>query len=78
MLGELDELINKFIDKFVLPLPLFIFHLPAWSGNAARSLSLKARLLANHRRVKDVDKRQAEMDAELRAVGVEPDDERIP
>jgi hypothetical protein len=78
MLGELDELINRFIDKFVLPLPLFIFHFPAWSGNAARSLSLKARVMANQKRVRDVQKRQAQMDAELRAVGVEPDDERIP
>ena len=74
----LDELINRFIEKFVLPLPLFLFHLPVWSVNAAKSVSLKARLIANQSRVKDVQKRQAEMDAELRALGVEPDDEQIP
>jgi hypothetical protein len=34
--------------------------------------------MANQKRVRDVQKRQAQMDAELRAVGVEPDDERIP
>ena len=62
MLDELDERINRFIDKFVLPLPWFIFHLPYI---AARGVQVRLT-------------RQSEIDAELPALGAEPDDDRTP
>ena len=38
MLDELDQRINKFIDKFVLPLPLVIFHLPYMAAKGVQGL----------------------------------------
>jgi hypothetical protein len=78
MLDELDELINKFIDKFILPLPWFIFHLPYIAAKGVQGFGLTIRVWFYRRQTNLIQQRQLEIDAELRALGVEPDDGRTP
>jgi hypothetical protein len=76
MLDELDELINRFIDKFVLPLPLFIFHLPDIAAKGVQGFGLTTRVWFDRRQADLIQQRQAEIDAEFRALGMEPDDDQ--
>ena len=66
----LDEIINRFIDKFVLPLPLFLFHLPYI---AAKGVQVR---LSTRRR--QTSRSQSEIDADLPALGAQPDDDQTP
>ena len=78
MLDELDQLINKFIDKFILPLPWFIFHLPYIAAKGVQGFGLTTRDWFFRRQTDLIQQRQAEIDAELRTIGVESDDDRTP
>lgn len=78
MLDEFDQLINKFIDKFVLPLPLFVFHLPDIAAKGVQGFGLTIRVWFDRRQTILIQQRQAEIDAELRALGLPPDDDRTP
>ncbi|HEY7447128.1 MAG TPA: hypothetical protein VH702_03210 [Vicinamibacterales bacterium] len=78
MLDELDQLINRYIDKFVLPLPWFIFHLPYFAAKGVQGFRLTTRDWFPRRQTTLIQPRQAEIDAELRTVGVDPDDDRTP
>jgi hypothetical protein len=71
----LDELINRFIDKFVLPLPLFIFHLPYI---AAKGVQLTTRVWFQRRQTSRIPQPQSEIDADLPALGAQPDDDQTP
>ncbi|RPJ38668.1 MAG: hypothetical protein EHM35_03980 [Planctomycetaceae bacterium] len=77
-LDELDELINKFIDKFVLPLPRFIFYLPYIAAMGVQGFGLTIRVWFCRRQTNLIQQRQLESDAQLRALGMEPDDDRTP
>jgi hypothetical protein len=78
MLDELDQLINEFIDKFVLPLPLFVFHLPCIVATGVRGFGLWTRIWFYRHQAEPIQPRQAEIDAERRTIGVEPKDDRTP
>ena len=71
----LDELINRFIDKFVLPLPLFIFHLPYI---AAKGVQVTTRVWFQRRQTSRIQQPQSEIDADLPALGAQPDDDQTP
>lgn len=70
MLDELDQLINKFIDTFVLPLPLFVFHLPYVAAKGVQGVGLTTRARFSRRQADLIQQCQAEIDPEPPA---EPD-----
>jgi hypothetical protein len=76
MLDELDLLINKFIDKFVLPLPLYMFHLPYIVARRVQGFGLAIRVWFHRPQTNQIQQCQTDIDAELRALGLEPDDDR--
>jgi hypothetical protein len=73
----LDELINKFIDKFVLPLPLFIFYLPYIAAKGVR-VRLATRVWFHKRHTNLIQQRRSEINDELPAPAAEPDDDQTP